>query len=153
MSLKFINPIINISTKLKNSAVFIIRLSFGLLNKKILFFFFKKFFYKKIKPKIINFSFIYNLNNIILDKGIILYFNKPKSYTGEDLIEYQGHGNIFIINNILKNFIFFFKNYKIKLSKKGEFTKRAFLNNKIDIFELNLILNIFKLKNNNFYLK
>ncbi|WP_259289111.1 GTPase [Candidatus Nasuia deltocephalinicola] len=151
MSLKIINPILNISTKLKNSAIFVIRLSFGSLNKKIVFFFFKKFFYKKIKPKIINFSFIYNLNNIILDKGIILYFNKPKSYTGEDLLEYQGHGNIFIINNILKNFIFFLKKYKIKLSKRGEFTKRAFLNNKIDIFELNLILNIFKLKNNNFF--
>ncbi len=151
MSLKIINhPIINISTKLKNSAIFIIRLSFGLLNKKILFFFFKKFFYKKIKPKIINFSFIYNLNNIIIDKGIILYFNKPKSYTGEDLLEFQGHGNIFIIDSILKNFIFFLKKYKIKLSKRGEFTRRAFLNNKIDIFELNLILNIFKLKSNNF---
>ncbi len=151
MYLKIINPIVNISTKFKKSAIFIIRLSFGLLNKKIIFFFFKKFFYKKIKPKIINFSFIYNINNIILDKGIVLYFNKPKSYTGEDLLEYQGHGNIFIINNILKNFIFFFKKYKIKLSEKGEFTKRAFLNNKIDIFELNLILNIFKLNNNNFF--
>ncbi len=149
MCLNRINPIINISTKLKNSAVFIIRLSFGLLNKKIIFFFFKKFFYKKIKPKIINFSFIYNLKNIILDKGVVLYFNKPKSYTGEDLLEYQGHGNTFIINNVLKIFIFFLKKYKIKLSKKGEFTKRAFINNKIDIFELNLILNIFKLKNNN----
>ncbi len=149
MFLNFINPIINISTKLKNSAIFIIRLSFGLLNKKIIFFFFKKFFYKKIKPKIINFSFVYNLNNTILDKGVILYFNKPKSYTGEDLLEYQGHGNTFIINNILKIFIFFLKKYKIKLSKRGEFTKRAFLNNKIDIFELNLILNIFKLRNNN----
>lgn len=150
MFLKFKNPIINISTKLKNSAVFIVRLSFGLLNKKIIFFFFKKFFYKKIKPKIINFSFIYNLNNIIIDKGIVLYFSKPKSYTGEDLLEYQGHGNIFIINNILKNFIFFLKKYKINISKRGEFTKRAFFNNKIDIFELNLILNIFNLKNNNF---
>ncbi|WP_259286548.1 GTPase [Candidatus Nasuia deltocephalinicola] len=150
MFLKLKNPIINISTKLKNSAIFIIRLSFGLLNKKIIFFFFKKFFYKKIKPKIINFSFIYNLNNTILDKGVVLYFNKPKSYTGEDLLEYQGHGNIFIINNILKNFVFFLKKYKIKLSKRGEFTRRAFLNNKIDIFELNLILNIFKLNSNNF---
>ncbi|WP_259292955.1 GTPase, partial [Candidatus Nasuia deltocephalinicola] len=149
MFLKFKNPIINISTKLKSSAVFIIRLSFGSLNKKIIFFFFKKFFYKKIKPKIINFSFIYNLNNIILDKGVVLYFNKPKSYTGEDLLEYQGHGNVFIINNVLKNFVFFLKKYKIKLSKRGEFTRRAFLNNKIDIFELNLILNIFKLNNNN----
>ncbi len=150
MFLNFKNPIINISTKLKNSAIFIIRLSFGLLSKKIIFFFFKKFFYKKIKPKIINFSFVYNLKNIIIDKGIILYFNKPKSYTGEDLLEFQGHGNIFIINNILDNFIFFLKKYKIKLSKKGEFTKRSFLNNKIDLFELNLILNIFKLKNINF---
>ncbi len=150
MFLKFKNPIINISTKLGSAAIFIIRLSFGLLNKKIIFFFFKKFFYKKIKPKIINFSFIYNLNNLVLDKGVILFFNKPKSYTGEDLLEYQGHGSLFVVNNVLKNFIFFLKKYKIKLSKKGEFTKRSFLNNKIDLFELNLILNIFKLKNVNF---
>ncbi|XXS36686.1 MAG: GTPase [Candidatus Nasuia deltocephalinicola] len=137
-------PIINNSTNFKISPINIIRLSFGDLNKKIIYFFFKKFFQKKIKPKIINFSYFYNLKNVTLDKCIILYFNKPKSYTGEDLIEIHSHGNIYLIKNIIKNCFIFLKKYHIRFSKRGEFSKRGFENEKIDIFNLSKIFILLK---------
>ncbi|WKD87096.1 50S ribosome-binding GTPase [Candidatus Nasuia deltocephalinicola] len=144
-------PIINFSTKLNYSAIGIIRISFGNIKKKILYFFFKKFFYKKLIPKIINYLNFYNFKNFILDKGIGLYFNSPKSYTGEDLFEYHGHGNPYILNIILNYFLIFLKIYGLKISKKGCFTKKAFFNNKINIFELNFLLNLIKNNNSKFF--
>ncbi|AGS33288.1 GTPase and tRNA-U34 5-formylation enzyme [Candidatus Nasuia deltocephalinicola str. NAS-ALF] len=142
-------PILNITTKGK-SAIGIIKISFGYINKKILYFIFKKIFYRKIKNKFINYCFIYDYRNFLIDKIIVLYFEKPNSYTGEDVIEIHCHGNYYILKFIIDNFLKILKIYSIKLSKRGEFTKRGFLNNKIDIFELEIISNIINFKGNSF---
>lgn len=135
-------PILNLTTGNKTVAIGIIKISFGYINKKILYFIFKKIFYKKIKNRFINYCFIYDYKNFLIDKTIVLYFEKPNSYTGEDVVEIHFHGNYYISNFIINNFLKILKIYGIKLSKRGEFTKRAFLNNKIDIFELEIISNI-----------
>ncbi|QND78606.1 GTPase and tRNA-U34 5-formylation enzyme TrmE [Candidatus Nasuia deltocephalinicola] len=133
-------PILNLTTE--GGAVGIIKISFGYINKKILYFIFKKTFYKKIKNRFINYCFIYDYKNFLIDKIIVLYFEKPNSYTGEDIIEIHCHGNYYILKFVIDNFLKILKIYNIRLSKKGEFTKRGFLNNKIDIFELEIISNI-----------
>lgn len=73
---------------------------------------------------------LYDINGELLDQAIILYFPKDKSYTGESLIEYHVHGSLNIIDDLL-HYLSTFDNHQ--LAQPGEFTKRALLNNKIDV--------------------
>ncbi|MBL8511908.1 MAG: tRNA uridine-5-carboxymethylaminomethyl(34) synthesis GTPase MnmE [Betaproteobacteria bacterium] len=65
----------------------------------------------------------------IIDQGIALYFQAPHSYTGEDVIELQGHGGIAVLQRLLQQCL----DYGCRLAEPGEFTRRAFLNNKLDL--------------------
>ena len=74
----------------------------------------------------------------ILDQGIVLYFSKPHSFTGEDVIEFQGHGGQAVLESILSLCI----KYGAKLAEPGEFTKRAYLNNKIDLAQAESVIDV-----------
>lgn len=63
------------------------------------------------------------------DNAMVVYFKAPFSYTGEDVVEIQCHGGIFITNEILKTLI----ECGATLAENGEFTKRAFLNGKLSL--------------------
>ncbi|WP_458659055.1 GTP-binding protein [Candidatus Vidania fulgoroideorum] len=144
--MKKIYPIIAISTcNLCDSGIGIIRISLG--NKEIIYnTLIKKLFKKKyLFPRLATYSKIY-LNNKFVDYGVILYFPSPNSFNGETIIEIQMHGNIEIMNNLL-NFCIY--KFKFKKATKGEFTKRALMNKKIDIFDLKIIYNIINYKKNN----
>ena len=67
--------------------------------------------------------------NTTLDQGIAIHFSSPASFTGEDIVELQGHGGNVVLNLILNACI----SHGAKLAPPGEFTKRAFLNSKIDL--------------------
>ncbi|WP_395479921.1 tRNA uridine-5-carboxymethylaminomethyl(34) synthesis GTPase MnmE [Candidatus Curculioniphilus buchneri] len=66
----------------------------------------------------------------ILDKGIVLFFPNPHSFTGEDVLELQGHGGPVILDLLLKRIISF---SGVRIARPGEFSERAFLNGKIDL--------------------
>ncbi|MGX7589344.1 GTP-binding protein [Candidatus Vidania fulgoroideorum] len=139
------NPIISISTCTKGKgAIGIIRISLGdkeFIKKKI----FKEIFRRNyIFPRIALFSKIYCKKEI--DEGIIIYYPSPNSYNGETIIEIQMHNNLRTMNKLINFCIGKFKKYKIKKAKAGEFTKRAFLNQKINFFDLKKINNKYNLK-------
>lgn len=70
-------------------------------------------------------------NQEIIDQGIALYFPAPYSYTGEDVLELQGHGGPAVINLLLSQCI----SAGARLAQPGEFTLRAYLNEKIDLLQ------------------
>jgi tRNA modification GTPase len=72
----------------------------------------------------------------ILDKGISLWFPAPDSFTGEDVLELQGHGSPLIMDILIKR-ILFIKN--IRMAKPGEFSQRSFLNGKLDLIQAEAI--------------
>lgn len=74
----------------------------------------------------------------IQDEIMLVYFKAPKSYTKEDLIEIHCHGNGLIASSILKELIF----CGARLAENGEFTKRAFLNNRIDLTQAEAVTDI-----------
>lgn len=74
----------------------------------------------------------------IIDEAIALVFISPHSYTGEDVVEISCHGGIYIVRKVLDIVI---KN-GAKLAESGEFTKRAFLNKKIDLVKAEAIINL-----------
>lgn len=74
----------------------------------------------------------------IIDKGIALFFNGPNSFTGEDILELQAHGGPVILDILLKEIT----NSGARLARPGEFSERAFLNNKIDLAQAEAIADL-----------
>jgi tRNA modification GTPase len=65
----------------------------------------------------------------VIDQGILIYYNAPHSFTGEDVLELQGHGGPAVLQLVLQRCL----ELGTRLALPGEFTQRAFLNNKIDL--------------------
>lgn len=84
---------------------------------------------KSLEPRYASFCSFRDQDNSILDQGIALYFPGPHSFTGEDVVELQGHGGPAILQLILKRCL----ELGARIADPGEFTRRAFLNNKIDL--------------------
>lgn len=94
---------------------------------------------KKFKHKSINLCNIKDENNNILDQALILYFKAPNSFTGEDICELNIHCSTYIINKIFKILLSI---EGVRLAKNGEFSKRAFLNNKLDLIQAESIVDL-----------
>jgi tRNA modification GTPase len=67
-----------------------------------------------------------------LDKSLVLYFPRPNSFTGEDVVEYHLHGGVAVVNSVLDALS---KVPGLRLAERGEFTKRAYLNGQMDLLE------------------
>lgn len=67
----------------------------------------------------------------VIDQGLVLYFRAPHSYTGEDVIELQAHGGPVVLQLLLKRCL----ELGARVAEPGEFTKRAFLNDKLDLVQ------------------
>lgn len=72
---------------------------------------------------------IVSRDGAVLDNGLVVFFESPHSYTGEDVIEFHCHGNPTIVNMVVEDAV----NRGAEIAEPGEFTKTAFLNNKIDL--------------------
>jgi tRNA modification GTPase len=80
-------------------------------------------------PRHATFANFQNENGDVLDQGIALFFPGPNSYTGEDVLELQGHGGPAVLHMLLQHCV----DLGARLAQPGEFTQRAFLNDKIDL--------------------
>lgn len=101
----------------------------------------QKIFNKKVVPKIINHGWILK-NGKKIDEVIVLPFIAPHSYTGENVAEIQTHGSPIVINEILNLVL----EQGARLAQRGEFTKRAFLNHKIDLSQAEAVLDLINAK-------
>ena len=127
------NTIAAISTAQGQGGIGIVRLS-GNDALKIA----KKICSGKITPRHVGFHNFQDESQETLDQGIVLYFANPHSFTGEDVIEFQGHGGQAVLESILSLCI----KYGAKLAEPGEFTKRAYLNNKIDLTQAESVIDV-----------
>lgn len=125
-----------------DSGIGIIRLS----GKKSLNIIEKVFVPKKDKIKInemksytAHYGFIVNpVDNKRIDECIILYMKGPHSYTGEDVVEIDAHGGTFVCNRILR--VLF--EHGARPAEPGEFTKRAFLNGRMDLTQAEAVMDV-----------
>ena len=113
-----------IATPPGNGGVGIIRIS-GTLVTEIA----KHLLNKSLIPRHALFTSFINNDDSIIDSGIGLYFPAPASYTGEDILELQGHGGSVVLDMLLRRVL----SLGARLANPGEFTERAFLNNKLDL--------------------
>jgi len=91
-----------------------------------------------ITPRYAHYSDFFDEAGSIIDSGLFIYFNAPKSFTGEDVIELQGHGSPVILNMLLKRCL----TLGCRLAEPGEFTKRAYLNGKVDLVQAESIADL-----------
>ena len=80
----------------------------------------------------------YDHNDVVLDEGIAILFKAPNSFTGEDVLELQGHGGPIILDLLLKELLAL----GVRLAKPGEFSERAFLNDKLDLAQAEAIADL-----------
>ena len=74
----------------------------------------------------------------VVDSGVALFFNSPRSYTGEDVLELTCHGGQAIVDHLLE--VLF--QHGARIAEQGEFTKRAFLNDKLDLIQAEAVVDL-----------
>jgi tRNA modification GTPase len=89
-------------------------------------------------PRQARFSSFLDAQGKTLDEGIALYFPAPRSYTGEDVLEIQGHGGALVVDMLLQRLL----ELGCRMARPGEFSERAFLNGKIDIAQAEAIADL-----------
>jgi tRNA modification GTPase len=77
-----------------------------------------------------------------LDRGIALYFPAPHSYTGEHVLELQGHGGPIVLQLVLQRAVEVGREFGLRLAEPGEFTRRAFLNDKLDLAQAEAVADL-----------
>ena len=93
---------------------------------------------QKLTPRYATYVAFTDALGYIIDSGIALYFPAPASYTGEHVLELQGHGGTVVLNMLLKSVLAL----GARLARPGEFTERAFLNNKMDLLQAEAVADL-----------
>jgi len=132
------NTIVAIATASGISSISIIRVS-GALSLTLA----KIISHKDdIHPRHAHLTSLYNKDNDLIDHAILIYFKNPHSFTGEDIVEFQCHGGMIVAQEILETLLA----HGAVLAEPGEFSKRAFLNGKIDLTKAEAIAKLIEAK-------
>lgn len=91
------------------------------------------------KPRYADYLPFQDADGSTLDQGIALWFPGPNSFTGEDVLELQGHGGPVILDLLLKRIIAL---ENVRIARPGEFSERAFLNDKLDLAQAEAIADL-----------
>lgn len=133
--------IVAISTPMGVGAISVVRMS-GNLSLSILQRLTKKQYFKDHLATLSN---IFDQRDQIIDEVIVIFFKNPKSYTREDVVEIQCHGGVVLARMILSLCV----EYGARLANPGEFTKRALLNGRIDLSQVQAISHLIQTQNTN----
>lgn len=91
------------------------------------------------KPRYAEYLSFYDENGQVIDQGIALFFPNPHSFTGEDVLELQGHGGPVILDLLIKRILSI---PSVRIARPGEFSQRAFLNDKLDLAQAEAIADL-----------
>ncbi|WP_397381778.1 tRNA uridine-5-carboxymethylaminomethyl(34) synthesis GTPase MnmE [Prosthecobacter sp.] len=92
----------------------------------------------KVMPRMAHLVPILDTDGGALDHGLLLYFKGPASYTGEDVIEFHGHGGVLVTQRVLDRWLA----CGARAADPGEFTQRAFLNGKMDLTQAEAVMDL-----------
>jgi len=90
------------------------------------------------EPRVAFYAAFLDADHQAIDNGIALFFPAPNSFTGEDVLELQGHGGAVIMDLLLQRILAL----GVRMARPGEFSERAFLNNKIDLAQAEAIADL-----------
>ncbi len=126
--------IVAIATAEQNGAIGILRIS-GKDAKKVLEAVFVKDSEKNVdmKPWHMHYGKLVSKESAPIDHCLAVYMPGPKNYTGEDIVEIHCHGNLILLKKAVKEILLLNGEFEIRGAEAGEFTKRAYLNGRIDL--------------------
>jgi len=90
------------------------------------------------KPRYATHAKFKDADDTCIDEGLAIYFPAPHSFTGEDVLELQGHGGPVVMDRLLKRLL----QLEACLARPGEFSERAFLNNKMDLTQAEAVADL-----------
>lgn len=93
---------------------------------------------KTFQPRFAHFNQFLDDRQEVIDEGLVLYFPGPNSFTGEDVIELQGHGGPVVMSSLLNRVL----DLGARMANPGEFSERAFLNDKLDLAQAEAIADL-----------
>ena len=131
------DTIVAISTANGNGAISIVRMS-GKDSVSIA----EKLTKTSFSPRYAKLTKFYNLNNELIDIPLVIYFQNPNSFTGEDIVEFHCHGGVAVTKLVLQTLI----EAGARIAEAGEFSKWAFLNGKIDMSQAEAIAKLIEAK-------
>lgn len=130
-------PIIALATAPGKSGVGVIRLSgpdIAAITHAL--------FQKTLIPRQASLLTLRDSNNLVIDQLLAIYFSAPASFTGEDVLELQCHGGPQLLELVMKRCLEVGKSWGLVIAEPGEFTLRAYLNNKIDLAQAEAIADL-----------
>ncbi len=95
-------------------------------------------FQRELTPRQATYLPFPDVDGNVIDEGIALYFPNPHSFTGEDVLELQGHGGPVVVDLLLQRLL----GLGCRLARPGEFSERAFLNGKLDLAQAEAIADL-----------
>jgi len=95
-----------------------------------------------LKPRYTHLSKIYDASEELIDESLVIYFKAPFSFTGEDVVEFQCHGGLALTDMILQTTL----DFGARIANPGEFSKRAYFNEKIDLSQAQAISKLIEAK-------
>jgi tRNA modification GTPase len=97
---------------------------------------------RELKPRHAHYLPFRDAAGEIIDEGIALHFPGPNSYTGEHVLELQGHGGPVVLRRLLARCIEVGRDIGLRLAEPGEFTRRAFLNDRLDLAQAEAVADL-----------
>lgn len=95
-------------------------------------------FAKQLTPRVATYLPFKDQHDVVIDEGVAIFFPNPHSFTGEDVLELQGHGSPVVVDMLLQRLLML----GARLARPGEFSERAFLNGKLDLAQAESIADL-----------
>ena len=131
------DTIVAIATAPGRGAIGVIRVS-GSRSKEVM----QLVCRRELAPRVATHLSFVDADHRPIDDGLAIFFPGPNSYTGEDVLELQGHGGLGVMQMVLRRCLELSGSPAIRLAQPGEFTQRAFLNNKLDLAQAEAVADL-----------
>jgi tRNA modification GTPase len=136
------DPIVAIATAPGRGGIGVVRVSFGAAGADAAARLMDALFRDRLVPRRAVYVPFFDAAGVPLDRGIGLYFPAPHSYTGEHVVELQGHGGPVVLQLVLQRCLDAGRDIGLRLAQPGEFTRRAFLNDKLDLAQAEAVADL-----------
>ena len=130
-------PIAAIATAPGRGGIGVVRISGADLSELV-----RRLFQRDLTPRHAHYLPFKTVEGELLDEGIAIYFRAPHSYTGEDVLELQGHGGPAVLRRVLDSCLAAGRDLGVRLAEPGEFTRRAFLNDRMDLAQAEAVADL-----------
>jgi tRNA modification GTPase len=136
------DPIVAIATAPGRGGIGVVRISFGRAGEAAAQALIPALCGQQLMARHASYVPFLDAGGNVLDRGIALYFPAPHSYTGEHVLELQGHGGPVVLQLVLKRCLEAGMACGLRLAEPGEFTRRAFLNDKLDLAQAEAVADL-----------